>query len=305
MYRTERFVLRQRLRAIGSQGCRIADRVLISCTEYDTDFILMKISPKPNNSAEHPESVNLVQRFFVRAYSRAALPYLAAGLLLMVAIVIGGREIGHHINAIESWITKLGPWGLIAFIGLFILVTSFLLPDTVMCIIAGALFGLGWGAVAVLAGSVLAGMLQYALSRKLLRVRIQRMLTSRPSLAAIQQVVIHDEFRLQVLLRLTPLNPATISYLLGAAGVQFSGFVIACLALTPNLVIEVYFGHVGKHAAWLAGSNLQTARLHDLVIIGGLAVCIAVMVIVSRMARKAIMQAVVETEKIGQSAIKP
>jgi len=260
---------------------------------------MMTIAPKPSNSAENPEANDLVRRFLARAYSRAALPYLAAGLLLIVAIVAGGREIEHHINAIESWITKLGPGGVFAFIGLFVLATSFLLPDTVLCIIAGALFGLGWGVAAVLAGSMLAGAMQYALSRKLLRARIQRMLAARPSLAAIQRAVGRDEIRLQVLLRLTPLNPTTISYLLGAAGVRFSGFLIACLALTPNLVIEVYFGHVGKHAARLIGSNARTAHLHDLAIIGGLAVCVAVMVLVSRMARKAVMQAVAETEKAG------
>ena len=234
-----------------------------------TDSIMMTIAPKSNSSAENPEASDLVRRFLARAYSRAALPYLAAGLLLIVAIIVGGREIEHHINSIESWITKLGPWGVLAFIGLFTLATSLLLPDTVLCIIAGALFGLSWGVAAVLAGSLLAGAMQYALSRKLLRPRIQRMLAARPSLAAIQRAVSHDEFRLQVLLRLTPLIPATISYLLGAAGVRFSGFLIACLALTPNLVIEVYFGHVGKHAAQLAGSEVRTAHLHDLAIIMG------------------------------------
>jgi uncharacterized membrane protein YdjX (TVP38/TMEM64 family) len=259
--------------------------------------MMTKTAPKPNHSAENPEVSDLVRRFLARAYSRAALPYLAAGLVLIVAIVVGGREIEHHLSAIDSWITKLGPWGVLAFIGLFVLATSFLLPDTVLCIIAGVLFGLGWGVVAVLGGSVLAGAMQYALSRELLRARIERILAARPSLAAIQRAVIRDEFRLQVLLRLTPLNPATISYLLGAAGVRFSGFLIACLALTPNLVIEVYFGRVGKHAARLAGRHAQTAHLHDLAIFGGLAVCIAVMVLVSRMAHKAVMQAVAETKK--------
>jgi len=263
---------------------------------------MMTIAPKQKNSAENSELIDRVRRLLARAYSRAALPYVAVGLLLIVAIVFGGREIEHHINAIESWITELGPWGVLAFIGLFTLATSLLLPDTVLCIIAGALFGLYWGVAAVLAGSLLAGAMQFALSQKLLRARIQRALAARPSLVAIQRAVGRDEFRLQVLLRLTPLNPATISYLLGAAGVRFSGFMIACLALTPNLAIEVYFGHVGKHAARLVGSDARTAHLHNLAIIGGLAVCIAVMVLVSKMARKAVMQAVAETEKAEGSA---
>ena len=103
-------------------------------------------------SAENTEAGDRVQRFLARANLRAAFPYLAVGLLLIVAIVGGGREIEHHINAIESWITKLGPWSVLAFVGMFVLATSFLLPDTVLCIIAGALFGLFWGIAAVLDG---------------------------------------------------------------------------------------------------------------------------------------------------------
>ncbi|MEJ2170137.1 MAG: hypothetical protein P8X90_31950 [Desulfobacterales bacterium] len=82
------------------------------------------------------------------------------------------------------------------------------------------------------------------------------MLAARPALTAIQRAVGRDEFRLQLLLRLTPLNPAIISYRLGSAGVRFSSFLIACLALTPSLIIEVYFGHVGKHTVMLAGSPI-------------------------------------------------
>ena len=249
--------------------------------------------------SENTEAGDRVRRFLARAGSRTALIYLAVGLLLIVAVIAGGREIEHHINAIESFITKLGPWGVLAFIGLFVLATSFLLPDTVLCIIAGALFGLFWGVAAVLVGSVMAAAMQFALSHKLMQERIQRVLAARPSLIAIQRAVSRDEFRLQLLLRLTPLNPATVSYLLGAAGVRFSGFLVACLALIPNLVIEVYFGHVGKHAARLAVSDARTAHLHDLATFGGLAVCVAVMVLVSRMAHNTVMQAVVETEKAG------
>ncbi len=249
------------------------------------------------HKGENTETGDPVRRFLARAGSRAAIIYLVVGLLVVVAIVAGGREIAHHINAIESFIATLGPWGVLAFVGLFVLTTSFLVPDTVLCIIAGALFGLFWGVAAVLAGSVLAAMIQFALSHKLIKGRIQRTLAARPTLLAIQRAVRRNEFRLQLLLRLTPLNPATISYLLGAAGVRFSWFLLACPALIPNLVIEVYFGYVGRHAARLAVSNAKTDHLHDLVIFGGLAVCVVVVVFVSRMAHNTVIRAVAETEK--------
>ena len=154
-------------------------------------------------SGENVEAIDRVRRLLTRAYSWAAIPYLAVGLLLIIAIVSAGREIEHHINAIESWIKMLGPWGMLAFVGLFVLATSLLLPDTVLCIIAGALFGLGWGIAAALAGSMLAGAMQFALSHKFLQARIQRTLAAKPSLAAIQHAVSRDEFHLQILLRLT------------------------------------------------------------------------------------------------------
>jgi uncharacterized membrane protein YdjX (TVP38/TMEM64 family) len=254
----------------------------------------MKTRLPPNGGAEKPRTSDQVRQFLAHASSRAAVPYVAAGLSLIVLIVVGGREVRHHIQAIDVWIHSLGPWGPVAFVGLFVLATSLLVPDSVLCIIAGALFGLGWGVAAVLTGSVLAGALQFALAHKLFRARIQRALAARPSLALIQRAVRRDEFRLQVLLRLTPLNPATISYLLGAAGVRFSGFLIASLAVAPALVVEVYFGRVGRHTAQLAGTDLRTAHLHDLAIIGGLAVCVAAMFFLSRMARKVVMRTVAE-----------
>ena len=79
---------------------------------------------------------------------------------------------------------------------------------------------MAWGAV--VAGGLLASALQFTFARRLLRARIERTLAAKPSLAAIQPAVTQDELRLQLLLRLTPLNPATIRYLLGAAGVRSS-----------------------------------------------------------------------------------
>ena len=245
-------------------------------------------------SKDEAKGVAPVRRLLRRASLRVALPYVIIGSLLVIAVIIVGREIEHHINAIESWIAQLGPWGVLAFIALFVLTTSFLMPDTVLCVIAGALFGVAWGAGAVLAGSLLAAALQFALSRQLLRARIERTLLTKPSLAAIQRAVTHDELRLQVLLRLTPLNPATISYLLGAAGVRFGGFLLACAALAPNLVIEVYFGHAGKHMVRMGGGGSRANHLHDFVMLGGVVVGITVIVLISRTARKAVMQAVAE-----------
>jgi len=168
------------------------------------------------NKAADSASGGQFRRFMTKINTLASLPYVFVGLLLIVIIFSGGRAIEHHIGSIETWIIELGPWGIFAFIGIFALATSLFLPESMLCIIAGVLFGVGRAFPAVVIASLLAGAIQYALARKLLRLRIQRKLATKPSLKLIQNAVLRDEFRLQLLLRLTPLNPATISYLLGS-----------------------------------------------------------------------------------------
>ncbi|MEO8084620.1 MAG: VTT domain-containing protein [Ardenticatenales bacterium] len=239
-----------------------------------------------------PAAKDPVGHLLSRSQAWVAVPYVAAGLALLVAIAMVGQEIHSHIAGIEAWIAHLGPLGLVAFVALFVAGTSLLLPDTLFCFAAGALFGLRTGLAAVVAGTLLSGALQYGLAHRLLRARIQRTLAAQPSLAAIQRAVLRDELRLQVLLRFTPLNPATISYVLGAAGVRLFGFLIAFAALTPALALEVYFGTVGTHIARMAGRGGRAAEARDALIIGGLVVGIVLIVALSRLARRAVLEAV-------------
>jgi len=238
-----------------------------------------------------------LERLLAGGRWQKAAVYVGAGLLLLVAIVFAGEDFSHHVNAIESWIAWLGPWGVLAFIGLYVIATSFLVPESVLSIIAGAMFGLALGLAAVVAGSLLAAALQYGLSRRLLRGQVQHMLETKPALAAIQRAVRRNEFKLQLLVRMTPLNPASVSYVFGASSVRFAGFMLACLGFLPHLVLEVYFGYAGKHVARMAGGYVQGGHLHDVVVIGGLVVALIVLIIVSRTAHKALSEAVSEGGK--------
>jgi len=237
-----------------------------------------------------------VRRLLAHATSRAAIPYLLSAAFLVFAVVLMGHEVVKNISAIEAWITGLGPWGIVAYVIFFLVTTSFLLPDSILCIAAGALFGLWWGTTAVLFGILISGALQFYLARRLLHSPIQRVIAKRPALAAIQHAVIQDELRLQFLVRLTPINPAIVNYVLGATHVRFFGFLLACLGHMPAIVVEVYFGHASKNMVQLADGRPLYAIMENLVLFGGLAVCVAVLVIVSRMARKALLQAIAESE---------
>ena len=134
-------------------------------------------------------------------------------LTLFVLAAIGlGRSFGHHIPALDRWIAANGLAGVLVFIGAVVLFTSVFVPDTVFAVIAGTLFGLGWGTLVVCLASLGTATVDFFLARWFLRERVRRWLAHRPRLAAIEQAVNREGLRFQFLLRLTPLNPVTVSY---------------------------------------------------------------------------------------------
>jgi uncharacterized membrane protein YdjX (TVP38/TMEM64 family) len=244
------------------------------------------------SDARRPEISNRVHRLIGRAIPWAVLPYLLLAGVAVVAVVVLGRDVEHHITALESWVAAQGPRGWIVFVAVFVVTTSVLLPESIVSIAAGALFGPLEGLGVVVGASLVASALQYGLARRFFRAKIERWLVARPSLAAIQRAVLGDELRLQTLLRLTPLNPASLNYSMGAAGVRFPGFLLASLATTPHLLLEVWFGYAGKHVARIAGRSARAIIVHDVVVVGGLAACLIAVLIVSRVARRAVEEAV-------------
>ena len=215
------------------------------------------------------------------------LSYAVAGAGLLAAAFVLGDEVGRHIDRLETWIDGLGAAAPLVFILADGVLSSLLVPETLLGIVAGASFGFLRGLAAVVIGNFCGTILQFALGRRLIKPAIDRFVASRPALAAIQSAVRRQPLRLQVLIRLTPLNRAMTSYVLGAGGVGFGRFAAACLALLPYLALEVYFGAAGKHLVRLRQPE-RTVVLHDVVLAAGLVAAIAAMTVVSRAARRAV-----------------
>ena len=227
---------------------------------------------------------------------RADVPRLAA-ILVAVAVLLGvsavlGDQLQVHVGALQTWIGTLGVWGVLVFAVLLVMGTSLLLPESLFGVAAGVLFGLAWGmAIAVLANACAAAV-QYALARWWLRAPVQRALDRRPAFVAIQHAVMKDQLRLQFLLRLTPVNPATVSYLLGSGGVRFSSFMVACLGLLPHICLEVYLGHAGERM--LAAGKTTPGAAHEWLLASGLLLGILAIVVLSKLAHTAVQRAVGE-----------
>jgi uncharacterized membrane protein YdjX (TVP38/TMEM64 family) len=247
-------------------------------------------------AASTPDRTAPTKALWRRARVGTILCYAVAGGTVAAGVILLGDEMGRHLDRFEAWIAGLGPWAPAAFVLLYMMLGSFFVPDVLLGIVAGASFGFARGLAVVAAGSVAGATLQYALSRRLFKPVIDRFLASRPALAAIQTAVRQQQFKLQLIIRLTPLNRALTSYVLGATGVEFAGFAAACVALLPSLCLEVYIGYAGKHVARMTTQSGHA--LHDVMLIAGLAMAIAGMMVISQAARRALDAAAVAGQKL-------
>jgi len=216
---------------------------------------------------------------------------LLFGLCVLVAVVWFGRHAAHEIKSMETWIAGQGVWGWVVFVGIAIVFTSMFVPQTLIAVAAGAVFGIFLGTVLVVVGAILTAAINYLIAHSMLRPWVERLLERHPKLQAIQDAAEQKGLRLQLLLRLAPINSVSVSYVLGASGVLFSTFLIATLALIPGLFVNVYVGYMASHVTKAAGGVSEHSTLHTVAIVGGLVVCIGVMIGIGRVAAKSIANA--------------
>ena len=220
-----------------------------------------------------------------RIYLKLALAAACLG-----AAVWAGFHFGHLLPELEAWTSGHGALGYVVFIAAMVVCTSLFVPDTVFALLAGVLFGLGWGAAAVMFASLLTACVDFGISRCFLGGRGRRWLDGNPKLRSIEEAATREGLPFLFLLRLTPISPVTVSYVLGITRTRFPVFLLASFGMLPGLFVEVYFGYVAKHAAKLSGGVAEHSPLHLAVNCGGLAACLVVLVYVTRIARRAMAE---------------
>lgn len=226
-----------------------------------------------------------------QAHWKTIARWLLIGTGTLILIVWFGRDVVEEIEIVESWIDGHGALGWVVFVGLIILATSFFVPISLLAIAGGTMYGIVGASILTFLGAILTAAFNYVTARSLFRTRIEKMLEHRPRLRAIQQAADREGLRLQLLLRMAPINAVSVSYVLGASGVRFSTFLIAMIGLLPSIIVNVYFGYTASHVTKVAGKASDHSTLHTIVTIAGLVVCIAVMIGITRIATKAIANA--------------
>jgi uncharacterized membrane protein YdjX (TVP38/TMEM64 family) len=206
--------------------------------------------------------------------------------LLLGVAWIAGRDLARHLSALENWITSHGWIGAVAFVGIVIVFTSMFVPDTVFAVIAGALFGVAGGTGLMVIGALCTAALAFTISRAFLQRTVRQALSRRPKLTAIHEAVGNEGLRFQLLLRLSPLHPVVVHYVLGASNTRFPTYIAACVGMIPTLAVEVYFGHAARHVADTMGDAAKHSTARTVLTLAGLAVAVAVLLYITWIARK-------------------
>jgi uncharacterized membrane protein YdjX (TVP38/TMEM64 family) len=182
------------------------------------------------------------------------------------------------------------PLGAVAFVPLYALWVTLLLPGVWASMLAGALYGTWWGSVVVFLGACLGAEIVFLLGRGWLRDWARRRLATAPKLLAVEQAVSREGLRLVLLTRLSPAFPFSLLNLAyGLSEVSLRDYTLGLLGILPGTVL---FCALGSLAGDVARFNaVLTGRADPFtwaVRILGIAATLAVTLLVTRVARRAL-----------------
>ena len=168
----------------------------------------------------------------------------AAAALLIWKFV----PVADWINALGRLVAGLGAAGPVLYVLLYIAGTVLLAPSPLMSIAAGAAFG-WWGLPLAILGATL-GAASFLLARYCFDDTLDEWLADRRTVNAAKRAVDEEGWRIQLLLRLSPVVPfGALNYLLGLTRTDLMTY-IACTAIgrVPGSVVDVYIGVLGTNA---------------------------------------------------------
>lgn len=217
---------------------------------------------------------------------------IAAAVAGLAVLVLLGREAPAMLPKFAAWVGSLGAWGPLAFIAGYSIAPVIFAPAFLLTLAAGAIFGFVKGVIYVMIGATIGATLAFLTGRYLARHLVERLLRHEPRLAIIDRAVERHGFRLVALLRMSPAVPfVLLNYALGLSRVRLLDYVAACIGMLPVVAMYVYSGKVAGDLAKLAGGVAPPrGPVYYTSIALGLASTVAVTIVVTRIAKKAIEQ---------------
>ena len=236
--------------------------------------------------------------------------------LVMISLLLAVLFVGFLFLPVRAWfmqieghVQSLGPIGPVVMVLAYVLCTVLFIPGSAITIGSGTLFGLSTGLIVVVIGANLGALTSFLLARSFLRERVTSWASASPKFRSLDQAIGKQGFKMVLLTRLSPVFPfVLLNYLLGLTAVRTPSYVLAnLLGMLPATFLFVYIGAAARDA--LAGQADASADFYQTIVkYVGLLATVAVVVVVTRIARKALREAEQQQEgsvPTGQPLLNP
>jgi uncharacterized membrane protein YdjX (TVP38/TMEM64 family)/membrane-associated phospholipid phosphatase len=215
------------------------------------------------------------QRLKIKWLFIAAAAFVTAAGAVVLPLEDWSLRLEHAIEAMDLLA------GLTVFTAVSVVAILLLVPAWIFPLIAGAVFGFGWGFLAASAATLASALAAFALARTVLRSRLERLARRSASFKAVDAAVRNDGWKLVALMRISPLMPSGLkSYFLGLTRVRRRDYLIGSAAgMLPAVALKAYVGAAGM------GAVSEGGPLQWTLFIAGVAATLAIAWVVRRKAR--------------------
>jgi len=215
---------------------------------------------------------------------------VAVGTVIVLAIATYFFPLVPALEHVSAWLGGLGVVGAAIFAILIAASSLCLLPASPFVIAASAVFGFSLGLLTSAVGIILGAASGYLIARLFLRKDLADQLKERPTFAAIDQAIAEEGWKIVFLLRLCPIPFGLANYLYGLTAVPFLPYLVTSfLGAIPGLILFTHFGSAGKAGLQaLASGNLNKGGGEIALLVLSLAATIVLVVLLPRLARRAI-----------------
>lgn len=220
---------------------------------------------------------------------------LLLSLVVAVGLIFFRQEVQERLRQFLEWAHNLGDVGALVLALVYIPAAVFLVPGSLLTLGAGFAFGVFRGSIAVSLGSTAAAAVAFVLGRFLARDWVEQRVRNSPKFRAIDQAVAEQGFKIVLLTRLSPVFPYNfLNYAFGLTKVRFRDYILASwVGMFPGTVMYVYLGSIASDLASAAAGARQTMPEEWALRVVGLLATIAVTLLVTRMARRALARELV------------
>jgi len=218
----------------------------------------------------------------------------ALAILVAVAAAVFLLPAKGYLVGFLEWVQGMGLWGPVCLVGLYVVACLLFIPGSLLTRGAGFLFGVAWGTIAVSIGSTLGATAAFLVGRTLARDWIEQKVAAKRSFQAVDRAVGRQGFKIVLLTRLSPLFPFNLlNFAFGLTSVSLLDYVLASwIGMLPGTVMYVYLGSAAKGLADLAAGKVEGGVGQKVLFAIGLVVAIVLAVLVARIARSALKEAV-------------